>query len=358
MTLRAQVVMIVLGMATLVTGLWGGLLRMGWGLPPATNLAADHGPLMVGGFLGILVGLERAAALRVAWAYAAPAACVLGTLSLIAGLPVAPLFFVIGALVLTIIGVAIYRIHPTLETGLVGVAGAAWLAGNGIWLFGSVPEAVFWWIAFLVIIICGERLELSRIIRLSRTAQRLFLICLGIVLAGVALRPLAPDWGARLAGLGMLTLAAWLARYDLARRTIRLRGQTRFIAASLLSGYFWLAASGAIVIVVGDVAGGFFYDAVLHSLFVGFVFSMVFGHATIILPALGVPVRYTPRLYASLVLLHASLVIRIAGDLAALRPVQQLGGLLNALVVLTFALTMMTAIVAGRKAALQSRHVA
>ena len=53
----------------------------------------------------------------------------------------------------------------------------------------------------------------------------------------------------------------------------------RYVAVCLLAGYFWLAVGGALVAL--QVA----YDAALHAIFVGFVFSMVFGHAPVILPA-------------------------------------------------------------------------
>ena len=54
------------------------------------------------------------------------------------------------------------------------------------------------------------------------------------------------------------------------------------------------------------------YDAALHAVFVGFVFSMVFGHAPVIVPAvLRVRFPYHPVLYAPLALLHASLAVRV-----------------------------------------------
>ena len=53
----------------LLTALWGGLGRLGWALPAVHPAAAAlHGPLMVSGFLGTLITLERAAALELAWA--------------------------------------------------------------------------------------------------------------------------------------------------------------------------------------------------------------------------------------------------------------------------------------------------
>ena len=57
--------------AALLAGLWAG--RLGWKLPTwQARLASAHGPLMVAGFLGTLVALERTVALGDRWCYAAP----------------------------------------------------------------------------------------------------------------------------------------------------------------------------------------------------------------------------------------------------------------------------------------------
>src|SRR5690606_34985716 len=84
----------------------------------------------------------------------------------------------------------------------------------------------------------------------------------------------------------------------------------------------------------GGVVAGLAYDALLHAVLVGFVFSMIFGHAPIIFPSvLGVPVFYRPALYAPLVLLHASLVLRLVGDLGGVPAVRRWGGLVNVLAI-------------------------
>jgi branched-subunit amino acid permease len=86
-----------------------------------------------------------------------------------------------------------------------------------------------------------------------------------------------------------------------------------------------------------DVAAGRPYDALLHALFVGFIFSMIFGHAPIIVPAvMGIHIAYRPAFYAHLGLLHVSLTLRVFGDLALWLPGRQWGGLLNALAILLF----------------------
>ena len=75
-----------LGMLALLTGMWAGLLRLGWNWPtPRPTFGLAHGPLMISGFLGTLIGVERAVALGRSWAFAAPALTALGAGALIAG---------------------------------------------------------------------------------------------------------------------------------------------------------------------------------------------------------------------------------------------------------------------------------
>ena len=75
----------------------------------------------------------------------------------------------------------------------------------------------------------------------------------------------------------------------------------------------------------------------LHAVFLGFVFSMIFAHSLIIFPAvLGRPLRYRPFFYAPLVLLNLSVFMRVAGDLASAFVLRRWGGLLSALAILLF----------------------
>ncbi|MCL4834698.1 MAG: hypothetical protein KJZ86_19825 [Caldilineaceae bacterium] len=109
------------------------------------------------------------------------------------------------------------------------------------------------------------------------------------------------------------------------------------MAICLLSGYMWLTVSGLLALGYGGITAGPYYDAILHSLFLGFVLAMIFGHAPIVFPAvLGLPIRYTPWLYSHLILLHLTLCLRITGDLLLWIPGRQWGGLLNGVVVLLF----------------------
>ena len=142
------------------------------------------------------------------------------------------------------------------------------------------------------------------------------------------------DLGIRIAGAGLVGLALWLLLFDIARRTINQSGLTRFIAICLLSGYAWLIVSGAMSLIYGGVPAGPIYDTMLHSIFLGFVFSMIFGHAPIIFPAiLKFDIEYRPIFHFPLILLHLSLILRTAGELSGHMTLQLWGGILNVLVI-------------------------
>lgn len=329
-----------LGMLALLGALWGGLARLGWPVPSEAALVAFHGPLMVSGFLGTLIGIERAVAVGRPWAYAAPAATGLGALALMVGapVPVGGSLLALGSAALVIVFGAILRRQLALFTAVMALGAVVWLVGQALWLGGSPISRVALWLAgFLVLTIAGERLELARVLRLSVASRALFAAVIALFLAGLGLTTIDFDGGVRLSGAGLLVLTVWLARHDVARRTVRETGLTRFIALSLLSGYAWLGVSGVLLIRYGGVVAGGPYDAALHAFFVGFVFAMIFGHAPLIFPAiLGMPVAFRPAFYSHLVLLHLTLILRIAGDLLPWPAARQWGGLLNAVALLLF----------------------
>ncbi len=336
----ARVPFLVLGMLSLVLAVWGGLVRLGLDVPSAPVLALHHGPLMVSGFLGTVIGLERAVALKRAWPYAVPLLSGLGALALIAGLPekAGAALIVLASLGLVGVFAVIVRIQPAAHSVVMGIGAGCWLVGNILWLFGQpVHFVVHWWGAYLVLTIAGERLELSRFVEPSGRMKGAFKAFVAAYLAGAALIGAFPDAGARIAGAGMVLVTFWLFVNDIARRTIRNTGLTRFTAVCLLSGYVWLGVSGFLLLAGGHVPAGPAYDAVLHALFLGFVFAMIFGHAPIIFPAvLGLPVFFRSVFYVHLAVLHGSLVLRVAGDLSSWSDGRAWGSALNALAIVLF----------------------
>ena len=345
----------------LLTALWAGLVRLGWELPVlSATLPGAHGALMVGGFLGTLIGLERAVAMRRSWAYLAPALSALGGVTLLVTLGLPWPFWAAGPLLLTLSSVALVgvylallRVQFTLFTGTMALGAVVWAVGNLLWL-GWLPiyQTALWWAGFLILTIAGERLELTRMLPRSPVSTPLFVAALLPFVGGLALSVLWHDAGVRLLGLGLAGLGLWLTRYDIARRTVRQPGVTRYMAVSLLAGYAWLLVAGALALGFGAVAAGPRYDALLHSVFLGFVFSMIFAHALVILPAVtGLAVPFRPIFYAHLGLLHAALVLRVGSDLLGWTEGRQWGGLLTVVALLVFmantALAVITQRIAG-----------
>lgn len=357
---RQRLPLLLLAMIALVTAAGGGLLRLGWDFPLPPSLAGSavsfHGPLMVSAFFGTVIALERAVALAKGWAYLGPALAGGGGLALILGLSPAlgGVLFCGGALVLLLASLQVWRRQAALHTLTLALGAACWLFGNALWLAGgSVAQAIPAWVAFLVLTIAGERLELSRFLPPSPVARRFFAAITAGVLAGVLLTPFLPSPGLAFSGLGLTTLALWLFKQDIARRTVHQFGLTRFIAVCLLAGYFWLAlGGGALLLGAGAGFDGYRYDFALHALLVGFVFSMVFGHAPIIFPAVArVALPYHPVFYLPLTVLHASLALRLAGDAGGEPVLRHLGGAGNGLALLLFVLTMVGAVLRGRRLA-------
>lgn len=337
-----------LGLAVLT-----GLARLGWsvGRPPAADL---HGPLFVLGFLGTVIGAERAVALRRPWAWLVPACSATAVLMALAGLPepIAAALLLAGGLGLIGVFVAAHRIQPELHMRVMGLGAAAWMiAAIGLLSGAAMPGLVPAMAGFLTLTIVGERLELARLLGVDRISRLWLLGSVALVLTGSAIGIFAVDPGARVAGVGLLGSALWLARKDVARRTVSFPGVTRYMATGLLIGYIWLAVAGILWIYDGLTPGSFTYDAAVHALFIGFVVSMVFAHAPIIIPALtGLKLSYTSVFWVPLLLLHASLLMRVTGDLTSWLTGRTWGGMLNAVSMGLFALVVAFRLFEGHRA--------
>lgn len=310
---RAPLVAVVLG--GMAIGLYAGLARLGLPLPIAGHLAGLHGPLMICGAFGTLISLKRAVAIGNRPAFVAPVLLAFGGLALVAGLPeiVGQSLLLGGAASFVLASAWIMAQQRAVFTATLVAGALALLGGTAIWTAtDDVPAAAGAWLLFLVGTIAAERLELSRALAGSRFGLAGFLASMGLLALGATLG-ISGALGARLFGLGLMVLTAWLLLNDVATRTVRMAGQTRFMASAMLAGYVWLPVAGLTLIVAADAANA--YDLVLHAVLIGFVLSMVFGHALIIFPAVAkIPLRYHPALYLPLGLLHGSVLLRVAGD--------------------------------------------
>ena len=326
----------------LLAGLDAALLLLGVSAPvTASRLPDVHGMLMVLGFVGTLVAVERAVALRHPFGFAAPGLLGLGSLIVLSPAPL-----VVGQTLMTLGSVAFVGVYLPLwrrqrdEAVLVQALGAVLAVGGAIlWLGGvDMPFLVPWLAGFLVLTIAGERLELARIAMGASAGTRLVVLAAALM-AGVMAALLWPRPGTFLLGAALLALTGWLAAHDVARHTIRTGGLTRYMAACMLAGYFWLAVAGGIWLIGGPAPDDSAqYDAVLHSVFLGFVISMIMAHAPVIFPAvLRRPLPYRPAFLAVFALLQLTLLLRIGvGDALGVHGGWIAGGVGNVLALLSF----------------------
>ncbi len=314
---RGRLALLLLGGIGLVLGTVTGLARAGIGT--GFGAAGVHGVIMTLGFLGTVIALERAIALGARWGYLGPLLSGLAVLLL----PVAPLaggvsLTLAGVVVVATYGALLRRGHLDVHLLVMGVGGLAWVYAAVAWLGGLGPIRLTPVLAaYLVLTIVGERLELSRLTLPSAASRRRFLLLVAAFVVGAWVAPWWRAGGLIVGGIALVAQVGWLARHDLARRTIHRPGIPRFAATCLLSAYVWMAVSGAIWVAIGlGATGVLLHDAMVHSLFLGFVLSMVMGHAPIIIPAvLRTSLRFSRIAYVPLGLLHVSVALRVAADL-------------------------------------------
>jgi hypothetical protein len=328
------------GLAFFVAALYGGLWRLGYRLPHAERLGEWHGPLMICGFFGALIGLERAVALGGRWIFAAPLLACAGALALVAGAPLqaAAALFVLASAVLTAASLAALRGDRELFTAVLAAGAASWGVGAGVWLVsGAVSAAAPWWLMFLVLTIAAERLDASRSVGVGRVGLAAFLACLALMTAGAARGLFAPA-GAALLGAGFVGLGAWLLRHDIALKNFARAPHLSFFGLSMAAGYLWLALAGLAPFAAPPYRAPFGYDLVLHAVLIGFVLSMAIGHSVIVIPAItGAQAPYHPAMYVGLSALHASVALRAGSDLLAWAPGRMASGPLTILGLAAFA---------------------
>lgn len=326
-------------MGSLVLGIIGGWIRMGWAIQlPAA--AQQHGSLMVGGFLGGLITLERTITQKSRWWLLVPAACGFAAISLILDWTlVAQIALVIGAAGLTLFYLHQLTIHQEAYWYVLLAGAVAWLAGNLLWLKTNfVPQAVNYWLAFILLTVLGERLELSRFVPIPPLARKTLWLLLGATMVGLLLP--FHGWGRIFYGSAVLLTACWFGWFDIAWLSVKRGGFFRYTGLSMLTAYAWLILHGITVLTLESHV--LFYDLFLHTFFLGFAFSMIWAHAPIILPAvLKLKNRpYHPMLWIFWGLFQSTLIARVLTSYGNMQEGRMLTGLLNGISILIMLLAL------------------
>lgn len=342
------------GLALLI-GIDAGLsLLDAW--PPVNSgrLGDIHGILMVLGFVGTLITLERAVALGRPIGYAAPVLLGVGAMLLIPeptgriGATLIPA----GALALCLLYVPLWRRNRDDAVLISALGAVSAFCGALLWRGGADTAQIVPWLAgFVILTIAGERLELARLAMPPNAGRDLVILGSALATAIVA-ATLWPVVGTPLLGVVLLALTAWLVRHDVARRTINGSGLPRFAACCMLAGQVWLVVAGIVWLIAGPTRDGASYDAVVHAVFLGFTISMIMAHAPSILPAVTrVPLPYRSVMYAPWLLLQLSLVVRLwGGDALGSELARRIGGAGNAIALLLFLIVALGSAVRGAPA--------
>lgn len=338
---RGRLALLLLGGASLLLGLSAALLLLGLPAPINTErLLEVHGQLMIVGFLGTLIALERAVALRQGWAYGAPLATGVGALLLVTPLPMAVGLTVqsVGLGILVAIYAAMWRRAASTALAIQLLGSILALSGSLLWLAQVPTGALFPFLAgFLVLTIAGERLELAHVASPPPgVACALLVISVAVAVTGAAAL-LWPTPGSELFGVSLLATVLWLLRNDVATRTIHSVALPRYTAANLLLGMAWLAVAGFTWLTFGAQVDGPGFDVVVHAIGLGFAMSMVLAHAPIILPAVLIrPLPYRPVLYLVTAALQVTLLVRVVGEIRGSGWAWQAGGAGNVAALLLF----------------------
>lgn len=355
-----RLVIMIPAAVVLVLGLNAGVLLLGLPAPISWSRLPDlHAPLLVFGFVGALIALERAVALRRRWPYGAPVLMIAGCLVALSDAPasIGPLLVVIGLGVHLAQYVAIWRRQPMTATAIQAAGAGVAVAAALTWAAGVAPALLVPMLAsYLVLTIAGERLELARIANFGPGPERSLLVSAFALAVLSTLTLVVPAIAVPLSGLALAVIVLWLARYDVVRSTARLRGLPRYTAVCLIIGMGWLALASAGWMLGGAQSDGPIFDATTHAIMVGFVMTAIMAHAPLILPAvLRVSIPYHPALYVPVALLSVTLAVRVLfGDAAGLTWALRVGGIGSIAALVLFAVTVI--VVATRRAAQASRQ--
>ncbi|MCX6216130.1 hypothetical protein [Spirosoma sp.] len=333
-------VLIPFAMLSLVLAVLTGLVRLGWGIS-VSETAGQHGALMVGSFLGTVILLERAVVFRNRRALLAPALNGLSLPMFLLGYPFVGLWLLVAGSMGMALMAYLFLVRYRQAYNYLLFGGSVCLVIGHVLVLktGFYPLAVPWWIAFLLLTIVAERLELSRFLPIKPWQRLLLWGAAGLFVAGIV-KPFH-GFGQALMGIGMIAVAVWLIRFDMAVKSLRKAGQPRYSGTMLLLGYGWLMLSGLLFAL--PPVFPFAYDASLHTFFAGFVFSMIFAHAPIILP--GVLGRqglfYHPILYVGSIGQLLGLLVRVLGDWQGNIGWRMTGGLMQGVAVGVFLICML-----------------
>lgn len=317
-------------------GIWRIAVIRGFNLPPIPESWPSHGEIMLGGFLASLIIFERMIALPIDGLIWVPYLYAISALMLHTDNPFARyIHFAALAGWLLHRWLAYRKFHrwekPLVESfALITLTSALMYPGGLI----ARPEVALQGLAFPIAVIAVERLEMSLL--LKKTGSRLVLI--GLI--GWLLLWNALSWrgipGLSVMGVITLILVGSIAFYDATLRVAQkqIDGLHRFLRTALIFSYVWILLAAVAMTALSKISPAIFKDVLYHLIGLGFIFTMILGHAPLILSAaLGkLPPEKAPVI--PFFLFQIATVLRILGDFVLLKsvPFWQWSGWLSGLI--------------------------
>jgi hypothetical protein len=314
----------------LILGLIAGLSRFGL---LSTHLSIHHGVVMLNGFAGGLITLERTLSKPILTNLLSLSMLVAGVIFTSLDLPWG-LWLVTGAIVLMILEeVRASTTHHWAYhlTQLIGLL--CWLTANVKFQFSHFyPVAVPFWQAFILMMIMATRLK-----KIDRIHDLALVITLWLYASSIYLPFHSP--ASSLSSILLLIVALGVLRVEL--RYSSDAGYRLFIV------YGWLVATA-----IGTLFSDYFpysYDFVLHCFFLGFLFNMIFLNASkAIISKLGVAdVPLAEGVW--MILMSVGVLVRvIPGDIFGYHDYRVIGSLLSTLAIAGFIASVLRAVVLTR----------
>lgn len=366
---KARIALLIIAALSMLVSVCGAIVRsnlQGSWLALPSPLPDMHGALMVFGFLGGAIGLERAVAWRAGssahpvWGFAVPLFAVFGTMSvgLTTAIGRAPLgraslipgtLWTIALLILCAVYVGVWTRQQSHAVIIQFLGAAVGAAGAALWACGLDADILStWWLMFLVLTIIGERLELAHAAFVGPLVRPALITA---TVATVLCLPVSLVWplvGYPLLALCFAALLVLMFAYDTARKTWRAGGVTGFMGISMLSAYAWGLVACCIWLFVpygGLGADGLWWDLAVHALALGFIMAMVVAHVCVIVPSIirrAMP--FHPVLWTPLCVFQLGLLLRALGTMRQEDHIWQLGDAITIVGMLTLMASVITMI--------------
>lgn len=270
-----------------VLGVWRIALTRGFELPSIPESFPPHGNLMVGAFLGTLIIFERMFAFPVKWLLWVPYAWGVSSILIHTDLVYFKVLNLLALLGWGIHRFIAYRTFKHLGIPLVEflsyvVLTFALFQQNG--LAGSVESALAG-LSFAVAVIGVERIELT--LSSERKTAKIVYALLIVYLLLLAINLLFYNFPIQLIGLVLILSAFGMIYNDpvvisaFKRSKLPQTPFHKFSMETLIVGYIWIFIAGLSLVLWDFIPMQ--KDVVYHSIGLGFIFTMILSHASVVI---------------------------------------------------------------------------